>query len=250
VRRTLLGLLVLVLGTLAAPVGAAAATPASAGATKTATATATVSGTVSGIDGVLHDDCLSYPYGYRVTASDAGYWALRTTLVGPDGRRAATDYVSKPPATGTSRFGLLCPTDGYGTYTIHAWLEWGTDEAHIDQSTQLADAHFRLRKPRSRTALTVSTRRPAHGQRVAYRLGAAKETAVGYRPAAFAWVHLEQRRHGRWVRIKGGRAMTHSSGRVKVRLRYAGHHQRIRVRAVTERTSTFKRSASPVVRLW
>lgn len=233
-RRGLLGLLVLVL--------AGVGSPAHADATY---------GSVAGVNGVLYDDCRSYPYAYSVVKpGGAGYWALSTTLVGPDGREADTDYVPEP-TSGTSAFGLLCTqTDRYGTYTIHARVEWGPDASNINSSSTFDDAYFTLRKPHSRTTLSVSTRRPAFGQVVGYRVTAYDERPAGFVRRAFAWVHLEKRLDGRWVRIRGGRAMTHNTGRVTVRLRYRAHHRPARVRAVTEPTSRYTRSVSPVVRLW
>jgi hypothetical protein len=137
-----------------------------------------------------------------------------------------------------------------GTYTIRSTFWWQDSESAWHPS-QLADAHFTLRQPRSRTTLTASTRRPAYGQRVAFRIRAYDENPSGYLPRAFTWVHLEKRRDGHWVRIRGSRAMTHDNGAVKVRVRYLKHHHRtMKVRAVTERTSRFTRSYSPVLRLW
>lgn len=234
-KRVLLGALALVL--------AAGAAPARAESTY---------GSVSGIDGVLYDDCLPYAYGYSVSVpGGAGYWALSTTLVAPDGRQVDTDYVAEP-TSGTSSFGLLCTqSDPYGAYTIRARLTWGPDVDHPDASSStLDDAHFTLREPRSRTTLTSSTRRPAPGQVVRYRITASDERPSGFVRRAFAWVHLEKRSAGHWVRIKGTRAVTHSNGAVRVRLRYLGHHRTLRLRAVTEPTTRYSRSASPVLRLW
>lgn len=236
-RRVLLGTLALVLllgGGLSSP-AAQATSPY---------------GSVSGINGVLYDDCLAYPYRYDVSVpSGSGYWDLSTTLVGPNGRTVG-DYVAQP-TSGTSTFGLLCPpTDAFGTYSIHATVRWGTDQSHLGAPVALDDAHFTLRKPHSRTTLGASTRRPAYGQVVRYRVTAYDERPTGFVRRAFAWVHLEQRRAGRWVRIKGGRAMTHDTGRIVIRLRYPGHHQRMKIRAVTEPTTRYTRSTSAILRLW
>lgn len=208
-------------------------------------------GSVTGINGVLYDDCLSYPYRYDVSVPGSpGYWDLTTTLIAPDGRRVAGDYVADP-TSGYSTFGLLCTSPrAYGTYTIRSTVRWGVDKNSLGDPVALDPAHFTLRKPHSRTAVRASTLRPAPGQVVRYRVTAYDERPAGYRPRAFAWVHLEQRRSGRWVRIKGGRAMTHATGRVVIRLRYSGHHLRTRLRAVTEPTSRYTRSTSPTLRLW
>jgi hypothetical protein len=223
-------------------VGALAGVPAQA---------ASPYGSVTGIDGVLYDDCLSYRYDYAVSVPDTtGYWDLTTTLVGPAGRATAGDYVARP-TSGSSTFGLLCPPgDGFGQYTIHASVRWGNDEQSLGAPVALDDAHFTLRKPHSRATLGASTRRPAPGQVVRYRVTAYDERPTGYVRRAFAWVHLEQRRAGHWVRIRGARAMTHDTGRVVVRLRYRAHHQRMKLRAVTERAPRYTRSASPTLRLW
>ena len=107
-----------------------------------------------------------------------------------------------------------------------------------------------MRKPRTRTTLAVSTHRPAYGQVVRYRIRALDERPAGYFGTSAAWVHLQKRVDGHWVRMKGSRAMTHVTGYITVRLRYLQHHHRMRVRAVTEPTSRYARSTSPVVRLW
>jgi hypothetical protein len=234
-RRVLLGALALVLLLGGAPGQAAQA--------------ASPYGSVTGINGVLYDDCLAYPYRYDISIS-AGYWDLSTTLIGPGGATVASDYVARP-TSGSSTFGLLCPSaHGYGRYTIRSAVRWGDDESSLGAPVALDDAHFTLRKPRSRTTLTASTRRPASGQVVRYRVTAYDERPAGYRPRAFAWVHLEQRRSGHWVRLKGGRAMTHATGRIVIRLRYAAHHRRTLIRAVTEPTTRYTRSTSPTLRLW
>jgi hypothetical protein len=233
-RRGILGLLALLLVCAGAPAQAAS-----------------TYGWVTGINGVLYDDCRAYPYAYSISPpSGAGYWALSTTLVGPDGREAGTDYVAQP-SSGTSTFRLCTQVDPYGSYTIRAQLTWGPDLDHpADYSATLDDAHFTMRKPLSRTSVTASTRRPAYGQLVTYRFRSLDEQPGGYAANAFAWVHLEKRVAGRWVRVKGGRAMTHSTGAVKVRLRYLAHHRRTRLRAVTEPSTRYTRSVSPTLRLW
>lgn len=232
-RRGILGLLVLVLVCVGAP------------------ARAEVShGSVTGISGVLYDDCLRYPYRYAVTVPEGAQdWDIDARLIGPDGKQASSDRISSALVSGTSSVVLCQQTNPYGRYTIRATFDW-LDADSMWQSARLADSSFTLRRPRSKTALTVSTRRPAHGKRVTYRVRAYDERPSGYLPRAFTWVHLEKRRNGHWVRIRGSRAMTHSTGAVKVRLRYAGHHTRMKVRAVTEKTTKFSRSTSPVVRLW
>ena len=237
-RRGILGLLVLVLVCVGAPARGEDAV-----------------GSVTGIDGVLYDDCLPYAFRYAVDApADAGYRALTARLYEPDGRpsQVVSVYPDSNVASGSATFSLCTQVDLYGTYTIKAELEWGPDAEHPAESTaQLADAHFTLRKPRSMTRLSASTRRPAYGKRVTFRIRAYDERPSGYQPRAFTWVHLEKRRHGHWVRIRGSRAMTHSTGAVKVRVRYLKHHhKRLKVRAVTERTAKYTRSVSPVVRLW
>lgn len=237
-KRVILGALVLALSC----VGLAAPAVADTG-----------SGTISGINGVLYNDCRPHPYGYAVSVpADAGYWDLRVSLRGPDGHETATDFVALPDSSGTSTFSsYLCPPgDLYGTYTIRATLEWGPEEQTVDQSTQLADAHFTMRKPFTRTSLTVSTSRPAYRQLVTYRIGVRDERPTGYVATSFAWVVLQKRVEGHWVRIKGTRTLTHSNGYVRLRLRYLHHHKRMRVRAVAQEAPRFSRSVSPSVRLW
>jgi hypothetical protein len=235
-RRGILGILVLVLVGVASP-------PARADSTF---------GSTTGINGVLYDDCLYYPYRYAVDPpGNPGYWDLVVSLRGPDGRKTASDLVTRPAPTGTSELGLLCPpTDLYGRYTIRATLRWGADESSITGSSQLDDSHFSLRKPYTRTHLSVSTHRPSYGQVVTYRIGVRDERPTGYYPTAFAWVFLQKRVDGHWVRIKGTRTLTHATGRVKLRLRYLHHHKRMRVRAVAAAAPRFQRSESLPVRIW
>jgi hypothetical protein len=210
-------------------------------------------GTVTGVNGVLYDDCLHQPYHFTVDVpDDAGYRALTTALIGPNGAQVDTDYVplDANESSGSSDFTLCRPTNPYGTYTIRAWVEWGPEDVPTGEPVRLDDSSFTMRKPRTRTTLSVSTHRPAYGQGVRYRIRALDERPTGYAGTSAAWVFLQKRVDGHWVRMKGGRAMTHATGYVSVRLHYRKHHQRMRVRAVTEPTSRYARSVSPVVRLW
>jgi hypothetical protein len=232
----LLGLLVLVLSCVALP----------------ARADSTF-GSVSAPGGVLYDDCIEHPYGYSVRVpGDGTYRALRVSLYGPDGALADTGYVAPAAnvASGTSTFRLCRPGDPYGTYTIRATVEWASEPGAPVTSSTLDPAQFSMRKPATRTLLSASTVRPAYGQVVTYRIRALDERPTGYAATVAAWVVLQKRVAGHWVRIKGSRAMTHPTGRIAVRLRYLGHHRPMQVRAVTQPTSRYARSTSPVLHLW
>lgn len=234
-KRGFLGILVLVL--------ACVASPARADSTY---------GSTAGINGVLYDDCRSYPYHYTVNVpADAQAWRLDVSLRGPDGRVAGTDFVGTgEPTSGTSTFDYLCPPeDLYGTYTIRATFEW-QDSGDLWYPSALADSHFSMRKPFTRTGLAVSTHRPSYGQVVTYRIRVRDERPEGYVATPFAWVFLQKRVDGHWIRVKGSRTLTHATGRVRLRMRYLHHHKRMRIRAVTAEAPRFSRSVSPVVRLW
>jgi hypothetical protein len=138
----------------------------------------------------------------------------------------------------------------FGSYTIRATLQWGADIDHVNQTSAFSPVTFTMRKPHTRTALSVSTHRPAYGQVVRYRIRVWDERPTGYFPTAFAWVVLQKKVDGHWVRIRGSRTLTHDTGRVKLRMRYLGHHRRVKVRAVTQASDRYARSASPPVRLW
>jgi len=236
-KRLVIGALVTVLAGVAAPVHAS-----------------TTYGSTSGVNGVLYDDCVDQAYHYTVDVPpDAGYRAVRSSLIAPTGKVVRTDYVAPDAnqASGTSTLRICRPADPFGTYTIRARVEWGPDAEHPDQfSAQLADAHFSMRKPRTRTSLAVSTHQPAYGQVVIYRIFTRDERPGGYYPTSFAWVFLQRRVDGHWVRVRGSRTLTHSTGRVRLRLRYLHHHKPMRYRAVTEPSSRFGRSVSPSIRLW
>ncbi|MBW8750600.1 MAG: hypothetical protein JF565_04155 [Propionibacteriales bacterium] len=232
--RALLGIVALALACVAGP--------AQADATH---------GSTSGVDGVLYNDCLAYPYHWAVDVpGDGTYRALNTTLIGPDGAVVETGYVVPDAnlASGTGTF-VLCPTDPYGSYTIRATVEWATDADSARQSATLDDSHFTMRKPLTRTSLSARARRTHHGRVVTYRIATVDERPSGYAANAFAWVHLEKKAHGHWVRLKGGRGMTHSTGRVTLRLRHPLHQKAMRVRAVTEPTVRYARSVSSVLRV-
>jgi len=234
-KRGLLGFLVIVLACVASPARADS-----------------IYGSTSGVDGVLYDDCVAQPFHWSVTAPAATYQALRVSLLAPDGALLVSDFyipLDTSPASGSSTFHLCRPANLYGTYTIRARFESG-DDPQTAQSHQLDDSHFTMRKPFTRTTLSVSTRGPAYGQVVAYRIRALDERPTGYVGTSAAWVLLQKKVDGHWVRIKGSRAMTHSTGYIKVRLRYPYHHKTMRIRAVTQPTSRYARSTSPVVRLW
>ena len=235
-RRVLLGLLVLALSCVALP----------------ARADSTY-GSISASGGVLFDDCIDHPYGYSVSVpGDGTYRALRVSLYAPDGALADAGYVAPAAnvASGTSTFRLCRPGDPYGTYTIRATVEWASAPGETVTTRPLDPVQFTMRKPATRTTLAASTTRPAYGQLVTYRIKALDERPTGYAGTVAAWVVLQKRVAGHWVRIKGSRAMTHPTGRIAVRLRYLGHHRPMLVRAVTQPTSRYARSASPTLRLW
>jgi hypothetical protein len=207
-------------------------------------------GSVTGVNGVLYNDCLSYPYHYALTIpAEAQSWTLEVTAFGPDGQVAETDSVSNEEPVGVRSFFLCTRPDGFGTYTIRSTFHW-LDGADTWQQSTLDAATFTMRKPHTTTSLRASTHRPTYRQVVRYRIKTLDERPTGYAPNAFAWVHLEKKSHGHWVRMKGGRGMTHSTGRVTLRIRYLGHHKRMRIRAVTEPTVRYAASASPTLRLW
>jgi hypothetical protein len=232
-KRGFLGVLVLVL--------VCVGTPARADSTY---------GSTTGVNGVLYDGCVDHPYRYSINAanipSDAQYWDLQVRLYGPDGSQVGSDTAND--LSGTRIFSMCRPPGLFGVYTIRAWFRW-QDSGSNWHSSRLDDSHFTMRKPYTRTRLTVSTRRPAYGQVVAYRIRALDERPTGYAGTSAAWVLLQKKVGGHWVRVKGSRAMTHSTGYIKVRLRYPYHHKPMRIRAVTQPTSRYARSTSPVVRL-
>jgi hypothetical protein len=208
-------------------------------------------GSVTGVSGVLFNDCLSYPYHYAlVIPADAQSWTLDVTALGPDGQVAETDALSNEEPVGMRGFFLCTRPDGFGTYTIHSTFHW-QDADDVWQQSALDDSSFTLRKPFTTTSVRASIRRPSYRQLVTYRISSFDERPTGYAPNGLAWVHLEKKAHGQWVRMRGGRAMTHSTGRATVRLRYLRHHHRpVRIRAVTEPTVRYAVSASPMLRLW
>jgi hypothetical protein len=206
-------------------------------------------GSVTGVDGVLYDDCREHPYAYAVAPpAEAEDWDLQVQAYGPDGQLSDTDFVHDGVLAGNGSFLLCPPADLYGRFTIRATLDW------YDGSTwhpiALADASFSMRKPATRTGLSVSTRRPAYGTKVAYRFRVRDERPEGFAPTAFAWVVLQKRAHGRWVRVKDSRTLTHADGRVKLRLEYRRHRKPLRVRAVTQEGDRWAASVSAPVRLW
>ena len=210
-------------------------------------------GSTTGVNGVLYDDCLDYPYHWSVSVpDDSGYRALRTTLIAPGGKTVDTDYVPADAnqETGTSTFTLCQRIDPYGGYTIRASVEWGPSVESITGSAQLDDSHFTMRKPATRTTLSASTLRPARGQVVRYRVRALDERPAGYFGTSAAWVALQKMQHGHWVRIRGSRAMTHRTGYITVRVKYLRHRAAMRIRAVTAPSPRYARSVSPALRLW
>jgi hypothetical protein len=233
-KRGIVGLVVLALAVVASP----------------ARADSTY-GSVTGVDGVLFNDCLSYPYHYAlVIPADAQSWTLDVTALGPDGKVAETDAVSNEEPVGVRSFFVCTRPDGFGTYTIHSTFHWLPEGSEDWSGSTLDDSTFTLRKPFTTTTVRASTHRPRHGELVTYRIRSFDERPTGYAPNGLAWVHLEKKRHGHWVRLKGGRGMTHSTGRVALRVRYLGHHERLRIRAVTEPSVRYAASASPTLRLW
>ena len=104
-------------------------------------------GSTSAEDGVLRRGCRNYAFSYSLTPPDQGTWALETFIVGPKGKRLASDAFLEgfDDVQGSATFRLCKPTTRPGLFKIRAKFsnQDGDDlvEGMLPQST------FRLRVP-------------------------------------------------------------------------------------------------------
>ena len=99
-------------------------------------------------NGVLKRGCRNYRFSYSIKPPEAGYWALETFIVGPKGKRLASDgYAEGFDSTSRNDTYRLCRvTTRPGIFKIKAKLS--TVEGNDTFVAWLPVHRYRLRAPR------------------------------------------------------------------------------------------------------
>jgi hypothetical protein len=193
-------------------------------------------------DRVLYGDCYEYPYSYAISAPSSD-WELDITLEDPFGAVESTNYVyDAEPSSGEETF-TLCGDgmDDPGTYTLRAQLTWYDSEYNEHVEPELV-ASFTLAKPGTRTALGVSTKRPAYNKKIVFKSKSSEQGRLGYSRLSYVKVRLESYRGGAWRKVDV--ATSDADGVAKFRYRWNTRRPKVKVRAVTLGTAHLGSSSS------
>ena len=104
-------------------------------------------GKTSARNGVLKWGCRRYRFGYAITPPDEGVWSLETFIVGPKGKRLASDGFVEgfDETSGRDTYRLCRATTRPGIFKIKAKLS--TVEDNDTFEAWLPVTRFRLRAP-------------------------------------------------------------------------------------------------------
>lgn len=97
--------------------------------------------------GRLANGCKYYHYTYRVKPPSGTWWTLETFIVGPNGRRLASDVIlsGSDPKSGRRRFQLCRTNTPPGRFKIRGKLTY--KDYPDEYSGWIATSHFTLRRP-------------------------------------------------------------------------------------------------------
>lgn len=210
----------------------------------TPTAVAATGGSVTGTNGVLYDGCHDWAFRYAVDPS-AHSWSLDIEVFDPRGVSSTGAYLfdganpSSGTATGDDRF-LICDYEPAGRYTIRATVEY-CDSDWSCHTESLPVSSFTMRKPYTRTGVSVSDRTATYGQLLTFKVVSRLEFPNGYFANRYQRVLLQKRTGSGWVTFS--RLETGYYGTMRVRVRWP-HHRGLAVRAVTLTTPQYRGSFS------
>lgn len=127
-------------------------------AAPTAPSHADGSGILASQSGVVYE-CADHAYTYSLSlpAGTTG-WSMEVTIRSQDGLEAATDFVYSQPGTAGSGAFQLCPSDGAGTYSMTAIVNYH-DGDYNEGSFALPTATFSMRLPMTRTTLKATVKK-------------------------------------------------------------------------------------------
>ena len=198
--------------------------------------------------GVMYDVCRHHPYGYSV-APDEDRWRLDVTLRNPAGDLVGTesfDSEADAPTEGTSSV-LFCGSQP-GTWGLDATLTEYLPNGDVATVTDVADVSFQMRKPRTRTALSVSDQTPRFNELVRFRATSTKERPARYARAGSAVTKLQYKTARGWTTLRGSKRSANARG-VTVWKYYWNVTNTYRVRAVTVGNRAYKGSTSGMKRV-
>lgn len=234
---------------LSAPLLAGAVVMASALTLSAAAPAMAWSGELATDDGVLYNTCRDHPYRYEFEV-EPGYdqnLTISAEAYGPDGISATSDFDYD---IATSGYGSLqfCGYQMAGRYDLEAEVEACNDDYDC-YTFDLDSTSFQMRKPRSKTTLTVSPRTPRFNQVVSFRVRSRDERPTGYFSSDGAHVVLEYRAGGHWSRVKASkRYVLH--GKATIRYRWnIRQPATIRAKTLTSHDVTSSTSRAVTVRL-
>jgi len=214
-------------------------------------ASAQSSAFVRGVDGVLHEGCISVPFEYAIDPDKAAEnWSLEVTAYDPAGTEVGSSWLWKddgdaPAGTTAGRDdGIrVCRGAAVGRYrltaALHFYLAPFEDE-------MLPESSFMVREPESRTGLVVNDPSPSVGERLRFRIRSRVEQPSGFVSNQHRKVALQKRTPAGWVEV--GRVATDDRGVAVVEVRWRNRAMRA-VRALTPRTAAHRRSLSAPIRI-
>lgn len=208
---------------------------------------AAATGQVSASNGVLYDSCRNHAFNYSVSPG-SNEWNLEVDLVDPRGDVTDGDYLysGADPTSGSGSF-FFCGSEPAGRYTIRATLTW-YDSSWNEYTQVLPTSTFTMRKPWSRTTVSVNDTTARYNQVLSFRVRSKVEHPAGYFANEYEYVALQLLTASGWVRIRGTRTLTNDNGYASIRARWKRYAPG-KVRAQTFRTAAFQGSTSTYVRI-
>lgn len=204
---------------------------------------------VTGINGVLYDTCRNQSWSYSIDPSHyAEDWAIFVTAYDHRGVEQASTSLWKDvdvPASGTvdGSDGLFfCGGEPAGTYTLTSEIHYYSGDY---PDATLPEAHFTMRKPKTRTAVKVSDITPSRGQRIKFTESSKGEFPKGYFGLSYPNIRFQRMTTSGWktmAKVLGGdNGVAHWT----VNWRFG----KAQVRALTVARSPYTSSSSTPVRI-
>jgi hypothetical protein len=180
---------------------------------------------VSSGPGVVFEECADHPLSYAVQPpADANHWNLRLVVQAPDGT-ATGGYIvasSGDPTTGVVTARLCGSETGAGAYTVTGTYQYYQGRITPTATIPVTPFTFDMRLPAGAVAASPSTSTPRLGQAVKVRVKVTEEQSTGeFRGTDSAKVLLQRLAQGRWVKVRGAKAVTTGNGAAKLRFRQA-----------------------------
>lgn len=207
------------------------------------------SGSITVGNGVLYE-CAEHHYAYSLELpADTESWSMDVIVRSEDGLEATSDYVyDEPGLSGASDF-QLCPSDGPGTYTLHATVEY-YDSDYNESTMDLPVATFAMRLPMTRTTLTATVKpnRAKKMKVVVLRTRTADERPNGYFPTSYPDVVIQYQQAGSWRTLPNADVSAGRDGKGVARFKWPiGKRAILRAHTVPEDWDDYTESFSKSV---